>query len=112
MFRETIDELREDFSWVTRNGLPVQPIEHFIVKRMARDPVPAIEREAQLERTEIPGRPSVLILIDVSTGIGESRRRRSKRVAQGQQSLWLNALDALCETKSRPPSTIQADEPK
>lgn len=36
--REVLDEVREDFSWVTRNGLPIQPMEHIRVRRMARDP--------------------------------------------------------------------------
>ena len=36
--REVLDEVREDFSWVTRNGLPIQPMEHVRVRRMARDP--------------------------------------------------------------------------
>ena len=35
--REVLDEVREDFSWVTRNGLPIQPIEHVRVRRMARN---------------------------------------------------------------------------
>src|SRR5436190_1829985 len=45
ILRETIDEIREDFSWVTRNGMPVQPIEHVIVKRMALDPCAADWKE-------------------------------------------------------------------
>ena len=36
--REVLDEVREDFSWVTRNGLPIRPMEHIRVCRMARDP--------------------------------------------------------------------------
>lgn len=38
LLRQILDELREDFSWVTRNGLPVQPVEHVVVQQMARDP--------------------------------------------------------------------------
>jgi hypothetical protein len=36
--REVLDEVREDFSWVTRNGLPIRSMEHVRVYRMARDP--------------------------------------------------------------------------
>src|SRR5205823_828965 len=39
ILRQVIDDLREDFSWVTRNGIPVQPIEHVLVKRMALNPL-------------------------------------------------------------------------
>ncbi|MFO1003478.1 MAG: hypothetical protein U0936_24360 [Planctomycetaceae bacterium] len=35
--RQVLDEIREELSWVTRNGIPVQPIEHIHVTRMARD---------------------------------------------------------------------------
>lgn len=38
LLREVMDEMREDVSWVTRNGLPHQPIEQVVVKQMARDP--------------------------------------------------------------------------
>jgi hypothetical protein len=37
LLREVIDEIREEFSWLTRNGLPTQPIEHVTVKRMSKD---------------------------------------------------------------------------
>ena len=36
--QETLEQIREDLSWLTRNGLPVQPVEHVIVKGMALDP--------------------------------------------------------------------------
>jgi len=35
--REVLDEIREDLSWVIRNGLPVQPVEHVHVKRIDRN---------------------------------------------------------------------------
>jgi len=35
--RQVLDEVREDVSWLARNGLPVQPIDHVHVRRMARD---------------------------------------------------------------------------
>ena len=37
VLRDVLAEIREDFSWVTRNGLPIQPVEHVHVRRMARD---------------------------------------------------------------------------
>ena len=38
MLRQVLDEIREDISWVTQNGLPVRPVEYVRVKRMALDP--------------------------------------------------------------------------
>lgn len=37
VLRDVLAEIREDFSWVTRNGLPIQPVEHVHFRRMARD---------------------------------------------------------------------------
>ena len=37
LLRQVLDEIREDLSWVTRNGLQIQPIEHVQIKQMARD---------------------------------------------------------------------------
>ena len=38
LLRQVMDEIREDFSWVTRNSPPARAIEHVHVKRMALDP--------------------------------------------------------------------------
>jgi len=97
VFRETIDELREEFSWVTRNGLPVQPIEHVVVKRMALDPCAVDWNEKlQLDRREIPGQPSAPILdIDLLHRLGEGLTATVEAVAQGQLDAVLTALDVV-----------------
>ena len=53
--REVLDEVREDFSWLTRNGLPIRPVEHVHVRRMARD-INADDWAARLvvDRFELP----------------------------------------------------------
>src|SRR5437870_2169806 len=37
--RDVIDEFRSDFAWLLQNGMPHQPQEFVVVKRMARDPL-------------------------------------------------------------------------
>lgn len=59
--REVMDEVREDLSWLTRNGLPVQPVEYVHVKRMARDvTAPDWNERLLVERTVLlpPGQLS------------------------------------------------------
>jgi hypothetical protein len=43
--RDVLDETREDLGWLTRNGLPQQPIVHTQLLRMARDPLAPDWRE-------------------------------------------------------------------
>lgn len=97
VLRETIDQLREDFSWVTRNGLPIQPIEHVIVKRMARDPC-ADDWNDKLElcRMEMPDRsPDPTLDLNVLDRIVESLTTTVETVAQGQLEAMLSAIDVV-----------------
>ena len=38
ILRDVLAEIREEMTWVTQNGLPHQPIEHVLLKSMAKDP--------------------------------------------------------------------------
>ncbi len=49
ILRQVLDEIREEFSWITRNGVPVRQIDHVHVTRMAIDPL-AEERIAIVSR--------------------------------------------------------------
>lgn len=95
--REVLDEIREDLSWVTRNGLPAQTVEHIHVKRMARN-VTAVEWNDRLvvERTML--NPSIrlsgLDSIDLDE-ITEEFRVAVETLAQGQIEPVLNALDEV-----------------
>jgi hypothetical protein len=97
ILREVIDDIREDFSWVTRNGLPLQPIEHVVVHRMARDPCGADWNEKlELRRTEIPGRwPAPTLDVEVLDRIAETLTTTVETVAQGQLEAVLSALDVV-----------------
>lgn len=97
VLHETIDKLREDFSWVTRNGLPVQPIEHVHVKRMARDPCAGDWKDRpEIERSTYPADGSSPQL-DVAAldRIAESLSATVEAVAQGQLEVVLNAIDGV-----------------
>ena len=95
--REVLDEVREDFSWVTRNGLPIQPMEHVRVRRMARDPN-ADDWAARLvvDRFLLPQNVHVSssesdslddLALNLTTAV--------EAVARGQLEPVLRALDAM-----------------
>lgn len=94
---DIIDDLREDFSWVTRNGLPVQPIEHVHVKRMALDPCAGDWGERlEIERSTFPANAPAFTLDTAALDrIAESLTTTVEAVAQGQLEAVLNALDAV-----------------
>ncbi len=97
LLRQVIDEVREDFSWLTRNGLPVQPIEHVHVKQMALDPCAADWGERlEIERSTFQPRGS-LSPLDSTTldDIAEDLKQSFQAVAEGQLEVILTALDGV-----------------
>lgn len=97
MLRDVMDEIREDFSWVTRNGLPIQPIEHVIVKRMALDPLADDWAEKlDVERYPFPTNPTASPLdSDSLDRIALDLTSAFEGVAQGQLEVVLTALDGV-----------------
>jgi hypothetical protein len=95
--RQVIDEVREDFSWLTRNGLPVQPIEHVHVTRMALDPCADDWGERlEIERSVYHPRPSASPLdSDALDRIVEDLKVTFEAAAQGQLEVVLTALDGV-----------------
>jgi len=94
---DVLDEVREEFSWVTRNGVPVQPIEHVIVKRMALDPC-AVDwgERLELERYTLPqGRSRSAIDPEQWELIAQELSTTLEAVAQGQLEVVLMALDGV-----------------
>ena len=95
--RNVLDEIREDVSWVTRNGLPIQPIEHIHIKRMARN-VSADDWNARLEveRTLMhpPCQLSGIDALDIER-ITDELRETVRNLAQGQIGPVLKALDEV-----------------
>jgi hypothetical protein len=95
--RQVLDEIREDFSWLTRNGLPVQPIEHVHVKRMALDPCAddwgeRLEMERSTYHPRCAASPLDSEAID---HIADDLKVTMEAVAQGQLEIVLTALDGV-----------------
>lgn len=90
-----LESIREDVSWVTRNGLPVQPVEHIHLTRMARDPCADDWNERLVvERTMIhpPGQLSALGSPNIER-IAEELRNAVETLAQEHLEPVLTALD-------------------
>ncbi|MBS0260642.1 MAG: hypothetical protein JSS02_01700 [Planctomycetes bacterium] len=117
--QEVLDSIREDFSWVTRNGLPVQPVEHVIVKRMAKNRL-AGDWAEQLEliRVQNPQRseqPNLDAIEQLVAGL----RSAFDLISQGQLGLVLTALDGVRDetlavvgrTPSVDATVIEPDQP-
>ena len=96
VLRNVLDEIREEFSGVTQNGLPVKPVEYACVKRMALDPCAEdwgekleIVRSVYDSRT---GSPLGLRSLD---RVAEELERTLEAVAEGQLEVVLTALDGV-----------------
>ena len=95
--REVLDEVREDFSWVTRNGLPIQPMEHVRVRRMARDPS-ADDWAARLvvDRFSLPENvPASSSEPESLDALARNLTTAFEAAAKGQLEPVLRALDAM-----------------
>ena len=95
ILRQVIDEVREDFSWVTQNGLPVQPVEYVRVKRMALDPCAEDWGEKLvIERGEMSVRRSAIDLEQIERLV-ENFDATLEAVAEGRLEVILSALDGV-----------------
>ena len=97
VLRDVLDEFREDFSCLIRNGMPIQPVEHIAIKRMAADPL-AEDWAQRLEvvRTTLPVARSRSQLDPESLGdLMEEFETVFTAVAQGQLEVMLIALDGV-----------------
>ena len=125
--RDVLDDIREDLSWITRNGLPTRSIEHTRVLRMARDPLAPDARDHLELRTYTlePRGPSEIsrkVFDELVSEIAEA----VTIIGQEQINMFLMALDeartkllaaiktpapmtACCETNaiSEPPPVAQ-----
>lgn len=97
VFRDVVAEIREGLSWRSRNGLPVQPIEHVVVKRMALDPCPGDWAEKlQLERfTTNSDSAASPVTPEMLDRITDDLKTTFEAIAQGQLEVVLTALDGV-----------------
>ena len=92
-----LESIREDVSWVTRNGLPMQPVEHIHLTRMARDPrADDWNERLAVQRTMIhpTDQLSGLGSLDIER-IVEELRTTVETLAQGHLEPVLTALDEV-----------------
>jgi hypothetical protein len=94
--RDLLDEIREDFAWVTRNGIPGQPTIHTQLLRMPRDPL-APDANERLEfrrfKSGEPDYPELAsdVLVELVSEIAEV----VTGTGQEQVNFLLGALDDM-----------------
>ncbi len=98
LLREVMDELREQYSWITRNGLPVQPVEHFVLKQMARNPCAKDwgKRLKVVRWTETP-KSSAANDLDAISDFAQHFESIVHGIAEAQLEVLLVALDGVRE---------------
>lgn len=97
LIRQVLDEFREDFSWLTRNGLLIRPVEHTHVKQMALDPTAADWNERLVIQRSTYPRPNTEPPVSSATldRISGELKATIEALAQGQLPEMLTALDEI-----------------
>ncbi len=96
--RDVLGEFQTDFSWLLQNGVPHQPQEFVVVKRMARDPLAADWSERLVvERFPLPQSESdrSLLSMDDLEAVALEMQSAFVGIAEGQLDIVLTALDEL-----------------
>jgi hypothetical protein len=97
LLRDVIADVREDVHWVTHNGLPLQPIVHTVVKRMARDPCAANwSEQLSVEHYSYP--PDTSEMSPDATPVDRFREELESTIEaamQGQLETLLTVLDGV-----------------
>ena len=92
--RDVLDDIREDLSWITRNGIPGQPIQHTRVVRMARDPLaPDARDHLELRTYTLEPRGSSEISPKVFDELVSEIAEAVTVIGQEQLNMFLMALD-------------------
>lgn len=92
---DVLDDIREDFNWITRNGIPGgRPIEHTRLIRMARDPLtPEARDHLELRTYTLEPCGSSPITPDVFEELVSEIAEAMTVVGQEQLNMFLMALD-------------------
>lgn len=94
VLREVLAEIREDISWVTRNGLPIQPVEHVVVRQMALDPCAKDWGDRLVVERHVSSAGSLLDS-NVLEHVAADLKATFEAIAQGQLEVVLTALDGV-----------------
>ena len=91
---DVLDDIREDLSWITRNGVPTRSIEHTRVLRMARDPLaPDAHDHLELRTYTLEPRGSTEISPKIFDELVSEIAEAVTVVGQEQLNMFLMALD-------------------
>jgi len=92
---DVLDEIREDLSWITRNGMPGgRPIEHTRLIRMARDPLaPDARDHLELHTYTLEPHGRSPITPEVFESLVSEIAEAMTVVGQEQLNMLLTALD-------------------
>lgn len=96
--RDVLSEFHTDFSWLLQNGMPHQPQELVVVKRMARDPLAADWSERLVvERFPLPRSEAdrSSLSMDDLEAVALEMQSAFVGIAEGQLDMVLTALDVL-----------------
>ena len=113
--RDVLDDIREDLSWITRNGIPGHPITHTRVVRVARDPLsPDARDHLELRTYTLEPHGSSEISPKVFNELVSEIAEVVTVIGQEQLNMFLMALDdarakLLTAIKSRSPIPAQTD---
>ncbi len=92
--QESLEQIREELSWLTRNGLPVQPVEHVIVKRMALDPCDP-DWASKLEVIRLDPAGDADLDSQIAERVATVIETALEALVQGQLEIVLSALDSV-----------------
>jgi hypothetical protein len=108
--RDVLDDIREDLSWITRNGVPTRSIEHTRVLRMARDPLaPDARDHLELRTYTLEPRGSSEISPKVFDELVSEIAEAVTVVGQEQLNMFLMALD---DARSKLLTAIKTTSPQ
>ena len=108
--RDVLDDIREDLSWITRNGVPTRSIEHTRVLRMARDPLaPDARDHLELRTYTLEPRGSSEISPKVFDELVSEIAEAVTVIGQEQLNMFLMALD---DARAKLLAAIKTTSPK
>jgi hypothetical protein len=113
--RDVLDDIREDLSWITRNGVPTRSIEHTRVIRIARDPLaPDARDHLELRTYTLEPHGSSEISPKVFDELVSEIAEAVTVIGQEQLNMFLMAIDdarakLLAAIKATPPQPTERE---
>ncbi len=108
--RDVLDDIREDLSWITRNGIPSHPVQHTRVVRMARDPLaPDARDHLELRTYTLEPHGSSEISPKVFDELVSEIAEAVTVIGQEQLNMFLMALD---DARAKLLAAIKTTSPK